>query len=422
MLYGTHGRLKLHIGTRINRTATLVPRVLSDSVATCFVTNISARAEYAFQTWARSGETSKKNAVLPHQNGFIMNATTLYVEACKCMLLLDQDNGIADELFRLLPKLRQSLSCRVCRGLLVEPFGSQSCAHYVCRGCLRKKRSLNPGCRWCLNLDSLIEEKQIRIVLACYQKLCECVVQSSALRRLTTQNGEFNKTLAIIQEAITSPISLTQLHEGQEAPPAENDNNARPDVEAKVNNKMASPRSRDAMAQLSAEVKPMSKRKLLELVAEPTETVDLKSKKKKRKYFKGTYYSYNKKKKSMPAKVNKEPKRKKSAFQAEPAEHVVVFVDDKSEEIEIVDIEGEDKANSEVPGNCLSSTKPVTKIRSCKCGKSLKVSCPTVSRCVSLRCPCFSGGFTCDSCPCVSCANPYNNNNNNNITMEKQRQ
>lgn len=348
-----------------------------------------------------------------------MNATTLYVEACKYMLALEEDNSVArDRLFHLLPKLRQSLSCRVCRGLLVEPYGSHSCLHYVCRGCLRKKRSLNPGCRWCLNLDSLVEDKQIRIVLACYQKLCEYVVKSTAARLVTTQNGEFNKTQAILQEAVTSPISLAEPRRDQQLQSTGNSVTTG-QTGSRVNFKMATARSRDLTGTLPTEVKPLSKRKLLQLVAEPAESADAKLKKKKRKHFKGTCYNYNKKKKHMIGKLNRDvntidtPAEKSETV---ALENGIPAMEDGSEEIQIVDDIVEDQPESKVPIISPPAIKSVTdesKLRCCRCGTYTKLANFTSPRCISSRCPCFSGGYTCEHCRCACCANPFNNNNNN---------
>ena len=107
------------------------------------------------------------------------NATSLYVQACK-FLLCGEDRSSWDQLMAILPQLRKSLTCRVCRGLIVDPLSSGYCQHYVCRSCLKRKRALNPGCKWCLDFSTLKQsDEQIRVVLACYKLLCDAIKSSS---------------------------------------------------------------------------------------------------------------------------------------------------------------------------------------------------------------------------------------------------
>ena len=107
------------------------------------------------------------------------SATSLYVQACK-FLLCGEDRSSWDQLMAILPQLRNALTCRVCRGLIVEPLSSGYCQHYVCKACLKRKRALNPGCKWCLDFTTLRQsDEQIRVVLACYKLLCEAIKSSS---------------------------------------------------------------------------------------------------------------------------------------------------------------------------------------------------------------------------------------------------
>ncbi|KXJ09220.1 E3 ubiquitin-protein ligase MSL2 [Exaiptasia diaphana] len=294
-----------------------------------------------------------------------MNATILYVEACKCMLSISDDSPNSwMELFQLLPKLRQALSCRVCRGLLVDPFGSQSCEHYVCRGCLRKKRSLNPGCRWCLNMDNLVPDQQTKILLACYQKLCEFVTESRAVGHLRSQNGEYSAIVAVIHEAMASPISMDNGSQDQKSDQQEAQANNNNNISSAKSNKMAE-QSRGIASKLPAEViVPLPKRKIIQLLNEMDGSEEQKPQRKKRKHFKGTIYNYNKKKKF-----------KKIADATDLSTQIV---------------------DNQIRG------------RLCRCGVS---SIGNSKRCVGKRCPCFSKEKSCEHCACCNCANPFNNNN-----------
>ena len=107
------------------------------------------------------------------------SATLLYVQACK-FLLCGEDRSSWDQLMAILPRLRNALTCRVCRVLIVDPLSSGYCQHYVCRACLKRKKALNPGCKWCLDFSTLKQsDEQVRVVLACYKLLCEAINSSS---------------------------------------------------------------------------------------------------------------------------------------------------------------------------------------------------------------------------------------------------
>ncbi|XP_059051007.1 E3 ubiquitin-protein ligase MSL2 [Achroia grisella] len=105
-----------------------------------------------------------------------MNATSLYVSTCRLVVLADAaDKSSWIDLFRLVPYLRQSLSCTVCGNLLKEPYTptTAGCQHHVCKKCKGGRKKLKPSCSWCKDYDQYSENLQLRILLQCYKKLCE---------------------------------------------------------------------------------------------------------------------------------------------------------------------------------------------------------------------------------------------------------
>uniref|UniRef100_A0A672PY80 E3 ubiquitin-protein ligase MSL2 n=1 Tax=Sinocyclocheilus grahami TaxID=75366 RepID=A0A672PY80_SINGR len=107
-----------------------------------------------------------------------VNATALYVSACRSLLQCDpMDPDTYRGLFNVLPFFRDSLSCLVCGNLLQDPVApkNSSCQHYVCRGCKGKKMLLKPSCSWCKDYEQFEENKQLQILIDCYRNLCECV-------------------------------------------------------------------------------------------------------------------------------------------------------------------------------------------------------------------------------------------------------
>jgi len=279
-------------------------------------------------------------------------------------------------------------------------------------------------------LEKLTEDKQARIVLACYQKLCECIAQKAAsVQRLSTQNGEYNKTLAIIQEAVTSPISLADFSSNRQGQVLENNSELNSKNSSGGNLNMAA-ESRVPVTVLPPEVKLLPPKKVAKLLASPTGSHSQKEKKKKKKPFKGSYYNYGKKKKS-PVKIstsatslsysseieNKVLVNMADAldFNTGDCSHEVTKDEDGNEEIQIVDnVEPEIHVKPDLqPKEVVVVTPPGKhkkkgKLKRCSCGTSSKLQSP---RCISTRCPCFSDGGSCEHCPCVNCGNPFSNNN-----------
>ncbi|KAG1969635.1 E3 ubiquitin-protein ligase MSL2a [Pimephales promelas] len=107
-----------------------------------------------------------------------VNATSLYVSACRSLLQCDpKDSESYEGLFNVLPFFRDSLSCLVCGNLLQEPLAPKdsSCQHCVCKACKGKKMLLKPSCSWCKDYEQFEENKQLQILIDCYRSLCECV-------------------------------------------------------------------------------------------------------------------------------------------------------------------------------------------------------------------------------------------------------
>lgn len=101
-----------------------------------------------------------------------MNAISLYVSASRLLFQPDTQNPNYSDLCRLVPYLRQSLSCTVCANLLVEPYSPQVCQHHVCRACIGGRKNLKPTCTSCKTYHNYSENTQLRILLQCYKSLC----------------------------------------------------------------------------------------------------------------------------------------------------------------------------------------------------------------------------------------------------------
>ncbi|CAH2240713.1 jg13950 [Pararge aegeria aegeria] len=120
-----------------------------------------------------------------------MNATSLYVSTCRLIILADaSDKSSWIDLFRLVPYLRQSLSCTVCGNLLKEPYTptSSGCQHHVCKNCKGGRKKLKPSCGWCKDYENYTENLQLRILLQCYKKLCEYFMGTDTYKTLLEED------------------------------------------------------------------------------------------------------------------------------------------------------------------------------------------------------------------------------------------
>lgn len=127
----------------------------------------------------------------------MMNATSLYVSTSKLALQANaEDPGCLTDLCRLMPYLRQSLSCTVCGNLLIEPYTptETNCQHHVCSNCRGGKKKLKPTCSWCKNYENYEENLQLRSLLQCYKKLCDYLMNSPIYRLMSSSTGEGNIT------------------------------------------------------------------------------------------------------------------------------------------------------------------------------------------------------------------------------------
>ena len=136
-----------------------------------------------------------------------MNATAIYLKTCRYVIAADfADRETWSDLYRYLPYLRQSLSCFVCRNLVLKPLapGHKNCFHFVCEKCKGGRMKLKPQCSWCKNYHNFQEQTQLRVLVLCFCKLCEYIHNTpigADLRSLST-NGETNNLVKIIQEAL----------------------------------------------------------------------------------------------------------------------------------------------------------------------------------------------------------------------------
>lgn len=111
-----------------------------------------------------------------------MNAISLYVSASRLLFnQSDSESANYSDLYRLVPYLRQSLSCTVCANLLVEPYSPDICQHHVCRNCIGGRKNLKPTCSSCKSYHNYHANAQLRILLQCYKSLCNYILATPSV-------------------------------------------------------------------------------------------------------------------------------------------------------------------------------------------------------------------------------------------------
>lgn len=146
-----------------------------------------------------------------------MKAVNLYVSISRIVYQLNSpilENKWTD-LYRLIPYLRQALSCAVCAKLLIDPYSpkEKKCQHFVCRRCVRGKKNIRPQCSSCLDFAdyrTYVENRQIAIIMQCYKALCEYVMSLPVYRTIC----EAGIQTGVVGEGVVIPtFSLVEFIE-----------------------------------------------------------------------------------------------------------------------------------------------------------------------------------------------------------------
>ena len=104
----------------------------------------------------------------------VSKATSVYGQLLMDAMtyMTDQSSANKEAVQEGLCYLRQFLTCCACAGLLEEAMVSPVCGHHYCAPCQTSSPKLKILCRQCRERKHLIEEKQLRIIVACYKQIC----------------------------------------------------------------------------------------------------------------------------------------------------------------------------------------------------------------------------------------------------------
>lgn len=126
-----------------------------------------------------------------------VNSTSLYITTNKIILNARADNPNSwQDLYRLVPYLRNSLCCVVCGNLLTEPLtpAGGKCPHHLCRKCKGGRKKIKPACTFCKDCDDYTENLQLRTLLQCYKRMCMYLINSDIYKNIETQVNSINNS------------------------------------------------------------------------------------------------------------------------------------------------------------------------------------------------------------------------------------
>lgn len=124
-----------------------------------------------------------------------MNSTSLYVTTNQIILKSNPDEPSTwQDLYRLVPYLRNSLTCVVCGNLLVEPMTPSlgKCPHHLCKKCKGGRKKIKPACSHCKSCKEYRENKQLRVLLQCYKRMC-MMLENSPIHKCLRDQAQKNR-------------------------------------------------------------------------------------------------------------------------------------------------------------------------------------------------------------------------------------
>lgn len=283
---------------------------------------------------------------------------------------------------------------------------------------------LKPSCSWCKDYSQFTESKELRIVLACYKKLCEYVSATPIAQNIesSADNGGPNTTIEILREG----IAITDSYEGSDL---SKESSALqfllPTLYTHFNRKDGRPKD---SGETTTNANGMAERANPEVGIFPSSSFQFDQGpshsnlpltngscyiKKRRASeagssdaaltFRGSRNKMKRKRRSMKHKKKKhkssrrhrEEKRKKSKRSREG--NADGSKKDKQSDVKRLVVSGH-------RAKMLKEGKAVPELTFCRCGTN--GTSPGTFPCISQRCPCFVLEKSCANCKCRSCHNP----------------
>lgn len=140
-----------------------------------------------------------------------MNPFSLYVQISRLVFQFEKTDQNWQQLKKLVPYLRVSLQCVICRELLRTPYKNYCCTncHYnVCELCLSKITNIRIPCNWCNENKKYDENVQLRILLQCYKSLCDYIQNNQLFQDLFCSKDNTYPTSPSLSISSTNDLFL----------------------------------------------------------------------------------------------------------------------------------------------------------------------------------------------------------------------
>ena len=144
----------------------------------------------------------------------VSKATSVYGQLLMDAMtfMTDQSSGNKEAVQEGLCYLRQFLTCCACAGLLEEAMVSPVCGHHYCAPCQTSNPKLKILCRQCRERKHLIEEKQLRIIVACYKQICYILATQREGETIPPQPQTHKKESESTHKAEDTSTSTLSFH------------------------------------------------------------------------------------------------------------------------------------------------------------------------------------------------------------------
>jgi hypothetical protein len=148
----------------------------------------------------------------------VLSPLDLYVSTSRLIFNVQpSEEWDCEEFETNIRQLYESILCRNCERLLIEPVIPKkhhfSCQHRVCLDCIGKKRSTPTNCKMCSDYTLFEKSQQTKLLLRCFQDLCE-LVQSSwiydYIQRRTNHDTGQSESISLL-EIIDAGISYGRI-------------------------------------------------------------------------------------------------------------------------------------------------------------------------------------------------------------------
>lgn len=133
---------------------------------------------------------------IPKTASVAARATDVYSDVCSLVIDSLGKKDFSEEVYLLLPYLRQLLTCCACAGLLKDAMIALICGHCYCYTCQYGEPLMKIHCRQCRSREGLVIYSQLRLVVQLYNQLVTVISEKSSFHIITP----------VLQELITEVI------------------------------------------------------------------------------------------------------------------------------------------------------------------------------------------------------------------------